>query len=388
MAVSYHLFLKGLSGKLGLITFRTTTKGGTVVSRTITENHSRSEKQQLQRLQFGNISAVYSLIKNYLRNTFETMAQGQSLYNAFMSVNLKSNVKVFLSKTAKQHGAALLAPYCISMGSLPSITVQRNAQGRYVSNVCLGVLAIDADTTVGQFARAVVCHNESFEYGDSISFLLGKQLYNADLDIPVASVCHHKVVLNPDDSSPLWSVVEPYGFQNDNHYLSTMMDLPEGALAWIHWREGLSLQVSSQHLVMTSDMYMDYTDSDAFHASARSYGGTTNTSPTDCNDLGADCTSLAEGNCPSPTPLGTARAIAEPLYDAPTECLIATAVMCADAIMPIQDSQSPSVHPPAASELTEAPLSHHACTGSDGAVQEPVSPTALVQQSMNSRAYT
>ncbi len=388
MAVSYHLFLKGLSGKLGPITFRTMPKGGTVVSRTITENHSRSEKQQLQRLQFGNISAVYSLIKNCLKNAFETMAQGQSLYNAFLSVNLKSNVKVYLPKTAKQLGAALLAPYCISMGSLPSVTVQRNAQGGYVSNVCLGALTIGAGTTVGQLARAVVRHNESFEYGDSISFLLGKQRYSDDLDIPVASVCHHKVVLDPADGRPLWSVVEPYGFQSDNHRLSAMMDLPEGALAWIHWREGHTIQVSSQHLVMTSDMYMDYTDSDAFHASAHSYGGTTSTSPAACIDHGADCDFLAENDSPSPTLLGTPLPAAEPLYDAPTECTMASAYACADGGTPIRGPQSPSVHPPAAYELAEIPLSDHACAGPEGALPRPAAPTAEAQQASAPMAFT
>lgn len=273
MAKNYYTLFKGMSGKLGPITFRSTKNGSTIISRSITQNNSRSRAQQLQKMQFINISAIYTVCRGLLDRHFERRKERQSVYNAFVSANLTNNIKVYLTKPMKQMGGSILAPYCISMGTLQSIEVNRSENTSWRSNIALGQLSIRSDTTIAEFSKAIVIHNMEYGYGDSIAFLLGIQKQDTVADTPRAMMYRYEVTLCSNDSRKLWDVVSWYGFQSQQGYLTSRTDMPEGALAWIHLRNGETTESSTQHLVMNNTLYKQYSTEEAFSESALSYGG-------------------------------------------------------------------------------------------------------------------
>ena len=71
-----------------------------------------------------------------------------SVFNAFIQANIDV-VKVYITKTIRLNGGAILAPSQITRGSLPSISMAKNASNILVSSIRLGSLVIDANTTVG-----------------------------------------------------------------------------------------------------------------------------------------------------------------------------------------------------------------------------------------------
>ncbi len=273
MAKCYHQYLQAFSGKLGPITFRTASDGSTVVARSIERNNSRTMPQQRQRMQFANIAAIYKICRGLLDLHFGRRKERQSVYNAFVSANLAGTVKVYMSKQMKQMGGSILAPYCISMGSLPSIDVHRDQNAAFVSNIAMGSLSIGPETTVAELSKAIVNHNESFIYGDSIAFMLGTQNIDSITDTPRVRMYRYEVTLSRSDKRKLWSVVSCYGFQSLHGRLASRSDMPEGALAWIHLRPGHATEASTQHLVMNSTLYEHYTTESAFLESASTYGG-------------------------------------------------------------------------------------------------------------------
>ena len=80
-------------------------------------------------------------------------------YNAFIQANTNV-VKVYVPKSVRLNGGSVLAPYQITRGSLPSVAMTKNAQSILVSDINLGSLVIDAETTVADLANAVIAYNE------------------------------------------------------------------------------------------------------------------------------------------------------------------------------------------------------------------------------------
>ena len=60
----------------------------------------------------------------------------------------------------------------------------------------LGSLQIGAETTVAEFASAVIAYNTGFEAGDQLTFFYGQQTEDAVTGIPRARIYGYKVMLN------------------------------------------------------------------------------------------------------------------------------------------------------------------------------------------------
>ena len=100
----------------------------------------------LIRMQWGNLAAVYRQFHATLKKAYED-ATNMSVYNAFVQANMKM-VEVYITKQMRLNGGSVLAPYQISRGTLDSIYFERNAANRLVTDISLGNLGIDAQTTV------------------------------------------------------------------------------------------------------------------------------------------------------------------------------------------------------------------------------------------------
>ena len=226
-----------IRGKVGEYIYRQT-KVGTVVSEAPVKpvTPRRSQQQMNIRTQWANLGAIYKQFDSMLRRGFEELPPHMSVYNAFIQANL-GVVKVYITKTMRLNGGSILAPYQITRGSLPSISMAKNASNILVSSVRLGTLSITATTTVAQFSQAVIDNNTSFLEGDQLTFFHGRQTIDTVTRTPRATITGYKVVLNTADDTPLWNVVERIGFSVADNCLATSEQITNGAAVWVHSRE-------------------------------------------------------------------------------------------------------------------------------------------------------
>ena len=201
-----------ISGKVGELMF-VQTKHGTVVyeAPVVKKTPRRSEQQMSTRTQWANLGATYMMFDGTLKRGFESLPSNMSVYNAFVQANL-GVVKVYITKTMRLNGGCVLAPYQITRGSLPSIGMGVNGAGVLVSGLALGSLQIGAQTTVAEFSQAIIANNAGWQVGDQLTFFLGRQTVDPVTNIPRATLTPNKVVMDPVDSTKLWSLVSEDGF--------------------------------------------------------------------------------------------------------------------------------------------------------------------------------
>ena len=264
-----------ISGKVGQLLYRQT-RTGTVISELPVKPAipRRSARQMDRRTQWGNLAAIYKQFDSMLRRGYENLPPQMSVFNAFIQANIDV-VKVYITKSIRLNGGAILAPYQITRGSLPSIEMAKNASNILVSSVALGDLSIDATTTVAQFSQAVIDNNDSFEEGDQLTFFHGKQSVDAVTRTPRARIRGFKVVLSLVDDSKLWDVVDRIGFSVADNHLATSLEITNGAAAWVHSRETAegSLKVSTQLFYVENSALATYQGRNAFNIAVKSYGG-------------------------------------------------------------------------------------------------------------------
>lgn len=264
-----------ISGKVGQMLYRQT-KTGTVVSELPAKPSTplRTARQMSVRAQWSNLGAIYRQFDSMLRRGFENLPAGMNVYNAFIQANL-GVVKVYITKTMRLNGGAILAPYQITRGSLPSISMTKNASRILVSSINLGTLAIDANTTVAQFSQAVIDNNDSFAEGDQLTFFHGIQTIDTVTRTPRATIKGYKVVLSTAEDTKLWDVVDRIGFSVTDNCLATSQQITNGAAVWVHSRETAdgALKVSTQLFFVENSALATYQGRTAFTASANSYGG-------------------------------------------------------------------------------------------------------------------
>ena len=270
-----------LSGKVGQLIYRQT-KYGTVVYEAPSKASvpQRTEAQMQIRTQWGNMAAIYRQFNQTLKKGFEGLNGKMNDYNAFIQANTNV-VKVYVPKSVRLNGGSVLAPYQITRGSLPSIamhvTSAGSAQGAgiLVSDLNVGSLVIGAETSVADFANALIAYNDGYEAGDQVTFFYGMQSQDAVTGIPRARIYGFKVMLNPGDSTPLWEVVSALGFSSVGGSLGMDRAIVDGAAVWVHSREDGTggVKCSTQFLYVDSSLLAGYQTAEAMEGAADSYGG-------------------------------------------------------------------------------------------------------------------
>jgi len=278
MAKFSSTLIEQASGKLGEnIVMRQTTKGKILCKAPKkASTPRRSEKQAYTRLQMANLLANYRLYSGKLAEAFENKNPGAHDANMFVSANW-GHGPVYLTRQMRIQGACVLADDLFSIGSIEPIgyalASTGSAQGRLVTNLNLGI-EITATTTVAQFSGALMTANDNWREGDQMTFFVGTQYVGVD-EMPRANMRAQKVVLSLDDQTKLWDVVTSEGFSTVDGYLATGMVLDEMGCAWVHSRNENSgnTKVSTQRLVVVSEVLPQYQTYAAMKAAADSYGG-------------------------------------------------------------------------------------------------------------------
>ncbi|MCQ2262626.1 MAG: hypothetical protein MJZ42_05665 [Bacteroidales bacterium] len=275
MAILEGLIRK-MSGSAGDFTF-SQNQGRTIVSEKVTHTtNRRTAAQQHPRMRWANIVKMYKGIIPLLECAFENKAKGVSDFNMFMKLNM-NQVPVYLTRNYVEAGACVVAPYKITQGSLPDITVTgTGANG--VTDISLGSLEIDETTTVAQFANAVVQNNADFDYNDQISFFRIVQRQNNTTGVPYGIFEAFRVVLVKNSPVLLLSIVPAEGFTVVDGKLGHLSTVAGNyAYAWVHSRnKDGEIFVSSQSLIDNNALLSRYTSEDAYREAVNSYGGERN----------------------------------------------------------------------------------------------------------------
>ena len=273
MAKFQSTLIEQASGKLGENIVMRQTATGKILCKAPKKASTprRSEKQAYTRLQMANLLANYRLYSGKLAEAFESKRAGLSDVNMFVSANW-GHGPVYLTRQMRIQGACVLADDLFSIGSIEPIGYALNSAGKLVTNLNLGI-EIGAGTTVAQFSGALMTATENWREGDQLTFFVGTQYAGVD-GMPRANMRAQKVVLSLDDQTKLWDVVTSEGFSTVDGYLATGMVLSEMGCAWVHSRENSgATKVSTQRLVVVSEVLGQYQTYEAMKAAADSYGG-------------------------------------------------------------------------------------------------------------------
>lgn len=214
-----------------------------------TINNPQSVLQMYQRLKFPNLNNVYRALRPFIRQGWETMPEGQTLHNCFITANLHFAP---FGITHQQHlnGYTILDAYQVTNGTLPSIVVDTFTRGinQGISDILVGDIVPSAETTLGELSTAIVEANAGrFAFGDEIAFLSAVQVVNDGM-VRVRTA-RTAIVLTADSDQSL-GALNLLGFGAHNGRLALSAVHPDGGYCWVHTRrnnEG-KLFLSSQSL--------------------------------------------------------------------------------------------------------------------------------------------
>ena len=273
MAKFSSTLIEEASGKLGKkLVMRNTAKGQILAKAPRKASQPRrSEKQANTRFQMSNLLANYRLYSGKLAEAFENKGAGLSDANMYVSVNWGYQ-PVYMTRQMRLQGCCVLADNMFSTGSLDPIGYALNDDGKLVSDLDLG-FEISASTTVAQLSAALMQRSEGWEEGDQLTCFIGTQYLGSD-GLPRATMKAHRVVISLEDSSTLWDVVSADGFSTVGGCLASGVVLENIGCAWVHSRDqNNTTKVSTQRLVVVSDVIAQYQTYAAMKAAADSYGG-------------------------------------------------------------------------------------------------------------------
>lgn len=263
-----------LSGKLGdLVFFR---RKGEQVSRAYLKKvpNPNTRAQVRQRSSLTNIIRLYQASPSFFASAFQNKKVGQSDYNALVSLNLRSDVQIFLPKDMADNGGGVVAPYIITSGSLQPIIV--SGQGvDTITNIAVGTdFEITEGTTVAQLSAAILNNNTFIEAGDQLSYLSIEQY--SYMNYPRLRARKYELVIDLSDNTPVFSVMPEQAMAVSGGFIAHGGLVYSGAFAWALSRvvDG-SLHVSKQQLIVTDDsLYSDYVGDAAITRAETSYMAT------------------------------------------------------------------------------------------------------------------
>ena len=243
-------------------------------------SNPKTAAQQEQRMRWANLVAFYRANLPWMkRGAFESKKQTWSDYNAFVSANSKIS-PVFLTKGEAEQGAAVVAPYTITKGSLPSIgIISDETNEQFVSNLFVGDLAISGSTTAAELSAALLANNNGLQESDQISFILNLQGSSAQ-NVPFITARYYEFIIDSTDNR----TIEDLGLNGvivaDTWDESECLCLVHGgavcggAVILSRTTSG-NIKVSTQSLVLNEaavTYLANYTSDAALQRAAQSYG--------------------------------------------------------------------------------------------------------------------
>lgn len=277
MAKLNSIMFNGASQQIGGVVLYSR-KGETIArTRASQVSNPRTPLQMMQRVKLANLVMFYRANAAWMRDAFETKRKKESDYNAFVSNNM-ANSLVALSKSDVDAGAAVVAPYKVTSGSLGVIEMQLNGTD-LVSNLLVGNLTITENTTIGELSQALINNNEGVRAGMQLSLIINLQLASASAGVPYINVRAHEIILATDSTALVSEfipdgILEVVGTTTKSLGVS-VASLGDGAATFIlSETSGGKTAVSTQSLVFfgSNAVYRSYTGQAQMNAAIASYG--------------------------------------------------------------------------------------------------------------------
>ena len=182
MAILKSLIVRGGRKQIGGMVLYS--RNGETIARELAPQVSnpRTPAQMEQRVKLSNLVSFYRANAGWMKGAFENKKERESDYNAFVAANI-GNSMVALSKADVAAGAAVVAPYKITSGSLPIVETVLNGHD-LVSNLYVGAQTIGSSTTIGELSTALLANNNGLEEGMQISVIINLQLASAGTGVP------------------------------------------------------------------------------------------------------------------------------------------------------------------------------------------------------------
>ena len=277
MAISKNLYTRGLKQRLaGAVWYNR--KGETVVRELAAQvSNPKSTAQMEQRAKLANLVAFYRANQFWMHwGSFQTKKQEWSDYNAFVSANMGMDA-VYLTKQWAEAGATVVAPYIVSVGSLPRINVVASSDV-LITDLYVGNISITTDTTIGTISAALLANNNALREGDQLSIVV--EVQQSTIDAPYITARAYELIIDTTDTltvaarglAGLLTVDGGAGYEA----LSVQLPSENGGGTVILSREdSTGLKVSSQSIIVTEtqDAYLaSFKTAQAKAAYLRSYG--------------------------------------------------------------------------------------------------------------------
>lgn len=264
-----------IKGRVGSVTYYVS-EGRQIARQALNNSNygksaSRTEAQQSQRIKWANLVNFYKVCQKWMPKAFEGKKSGQSDYNRLMQVNMPYT-DIYLTKSMATVGACVAEDYIISQGTLPSVELVQ-VTDYWRSNLYVGDLSIDNETTVAEFTSALVENNVNIEVGMQLSFVSLMQTID-NIGVPRLVCTFYEVTLKADSEELLRDYLPELCTAVHDGCLSTSRDLGNGAFAYVvsDLRKG-ALKVSTQQLITkNSDLITRFSSEQARIAAIESYG--------------------------------------------------------------------------------------------------------------------
>lgn len=243
-------------------------------------SNPQTAAQQKQRMRWANLVAFYRANLPWMkRGAFESKEQTWSDYNAFVSANSKVS-PVYLTKKQAEQGGAVVAPYNVTKGSLPSVAVVSDETNeQFVSDLYVGDLVIAGTTTAAELSAALRANNNNLQEGDQVSFILNFQGTTTD-GVPYITARYYEFIIDSSDNRSLADLglegVIVADTWNEKQCLCLVNEgnVAGGTIIISRTTSG-NIKVSTQSLVLNAaaiSYLADYTSDAALQRAARSYG--------------------------------------------------------------------------------------------------------------------
>ena len=243
-------------------------------------SNPQTAAQQEQRMRWANLVSFYRVNLPWMkRGAFESKKQTWTDYNAFVSANSKIS-PVYLTKGETEQGAAVVAPYIVTKGSLPSVAVVSDETNeQFVSDLYVGDLVISGTTTAAELSAALRANNNNLQEGDQVSFILNFQGTTTD-GVPYITARYYEFIIDSSDSRTMATLGLEGVIEADTwNEMQCLCLVNEGNVAGgtiiISRTSSGNIKVSTQSLVLNQGAitYLeDYTSDAALQRAARSYG--------------------------------------------------------------------------------------------------------------------
>lgn len=243
---------------------------------------SRTESQMTRRVKWSSLVNFYKVCSAWMPKAYETLKQGQTVYNKFMQLNI-NKATCALTKDMAQNGCCCIENWTVSQGSLSPIELDPPIGDYGVRTNIVLASAINAQTTVKSLSEDIIANNSTFQNGDNIAMVWFKNYFDSRT-YPFAVCEYYEFTLDTSNTALLNTTdagaVIASGNLTDRTVLTTKSSAVEengaNAFVFIHTRKvGGKLKVSTQDIYVSVDDYTDpFTGPQAIQAAIDSYGVT------------------------------------------------------------------------------------------------------------------